>query len=100
MAGALLSNQGLRVNDAKTRIASRGGQQRVTGVVVNVKPQPPREMRRRVRAMFHQAERYPRKFKKKTAELRGYLSYLSSYPALSDSVELKKYGAVLEKLKK
>ncbi len=99
-ATALLESQGLKLNDAKTRIASRGGQQRVTGVVVNVKPQPPRVMRRKIRAMFHQAERFPRKYMKKTSELRGYLSYLRSYPELSDSRETRKYSAVLKKLKK
>ena len=97
-AAALLTSRGLNLNDTKSRIASQGGQQRVTGVVVNVKAQPPRGLRRRVRAMFHQAELYPRKFKNRVAELRGYLSYLYSYPELRNSAEIKKYNAVLEKL--
>lgn len=94
----LLKEHGLKINNKKTRIASQGGQQRVTGVVVNVKPQPPREFRRRIRAMFHQADLYPEQFKERVAELRGYLSYLQSYPVLTDTTEVHKYKLIVKKL--
>ncbi|MEN8206099.1 MAG: retron St85 family RNA-directed DNA polymerase [Pseudomonadota bacterium] len=97
-ASSILKNKGLTLNDKKTRIASNGGQKRVTGVVVNVKPQPPRKLRRRIRAMFHQAENRPNEYKDKLSQLRGYLSYLMSYPVLRDSAELKKYKKILDNL--
>lgn len=95
----LLRQSGLQINDKKTRIASNGGQQQVTGVVVNEKPQPPRQLRRRIRAMFHRAKHHPEEFKDKLPQLRGYLSYLQSYYVLAGSVELEKYRAILERLK-
>lgn len=98
-AKQMLWNMGLRLNEEKSRIASRGGQQRVTGVVVNSKAQPPRTLRRQVRAMFHQAERHPEQFEGRKRELQGYLSYLSSYPELAGSPALMKYKEILETLK-
>lgn len=98
-AASLLRRRGLQLNDKKTRIASRGGQQKVTGVVVNEKLQPPRRLRRKVRAMFHQAEMNPKAFRDRLPELRGFLSYLRSFPYLTDSEELIRYGQVLAKLR-
>lgn len=98
LAERLLNEIGLRLNSKKTRIASKGGQQKVTGVVVNEKPQPPRDLRRRIRAMFHQAKMSPDEFRQKLPMLRGYLSYLSSYPALRNSEELNSYINVLKKI--
>ncbi len=95
----LLLQTGLRLNEEKTRIASRGGQQKVTGIVVNAKAQPPRKLRRQIRAMFHQAERHPDQFKDRIAVLRGYLSYLRSFPVLEEAEDLKRYAQVIKKLK-
>ncbi len=44
-----LSRQGFILNDKKTVVVGRSGQQRVTGIVVNEKPQVPREIRRAIR---------------------------------------------------
>lgn len=93
-----LSARGLELNAKKTRIASRGGQQRVAGVVVNNKALPPRTLRRRVRAMFHQANNYPEEHVKKYNILRGYLSYFNSFPALKSGSELESYKEVLKRL--
>lgn len=98
-AKQMLGSMGLRLNEEKSRIASRGGQQRVTGVVVNLKAQPPRTLQRQVRAMFHQAALHPEQFEGRKKELRGYLSYLHSYPVLAGSTALKKYKEILETLK-
>jgi retron-type reverse transcriptase len=98
-AEKLLRELGLRLNDKKTRIASQGGQQKVTGLVVNTKPQPPRKLRRRIRAMFHQADLKPEQHKDRKSKLQGYLSYLQSFPALENSDELKAYKRVIRKLK-
>ena len=75
----LLKARGLQLNDKKTRIASRSGSQRVTGLVVNEKLQPPRSYQRKVRAIFHQAFRKPILYIERIEELRGHISYLSSF---------------------
>jgi retron-type reverse transcriptase len=85
---------GLRLKETKTRIASRGGQQKVTGIVVNERVSPPRKLRREVRAMFHQASLKP-----KEADLRkltGYISYFNSFEALRGSRELRNYYKIIQ----
>lgn len=91
-----LAKLGLRLNDEKTRIASVGGQQRVTGVVVNTRISPPRKLRRQVRAMFHKASLNPHEADIST--LRGYLSYLNSYDFLKGSKELENYSLILRRV--
>lgn len=98
-AERLLKERSLRVNAKKTRIASRGGQQKVTGVMVNVKLQPSRKLRREIRAMFHQAELHPEIFKDRILEMQGYLSYLKSFPALAESRDLHEYRRIIKNLK-
>jgi len=98
LCSELLKNYRLRLNDKKTRIASRGGSQRVTGVVVNKKLQPPREYQRRVRAIFHKAFNNPEQYIDKVNELRGHLSYLSSFDTLKETRHLRRYKMVLNKL--
>ena len=93
-----LSAKGLKLNTKKTRIASRGGQQRVTGIVVNEKALPPRKLRRRVRAMFYHANKHPEEHIEKLNILRGYLSYFNSFPALKHSSELEGYKETLKRL--
>lgn len=95
----LLEGYSLKLKDEKTRIASNKASQRVTGVVVNEKLQPPREYQRRVRALFHNANKYPDQYIEKIEELRGHLSYLSSFEALKDSRHIRRYQMVLAKLK-
>ncbi len=84
---------GLDIKEEKTRIASRGGQQRVTGVVVNNKLLPSRKLRRQLRAMFHQAQLNPHLANIK--QLKGYYSYLNSYKALKHTLELQKYHQII-----
>lgn len=81
----------LELNDKKTRIASQGGQQRVTGVIVNEQPRPPRKFRREVRAAFHNAAKKDALDKKTISRLRGYVSYLRSFEALRDGKEVVAY---------
>ena len=70
----------------------------MAGVVVNDKALPPRKLRRRVRAMFHQANNNPDEHIEKCNILRGYLSYFNSFPALKSSSELKNYKEILKRL--
>ena len=93
-----LAENGLLLNNRKTRVASRGGQQNVTGVVVNEKAQPPRKFRRRVRAMLHQASHNLESAKHRLHELQGYVSYLRSFPTLRDSHHVQRYLASITKI--
>lgn len=81
----------LSLNEEKTRVASQGGQQRVTGVVVNERPRPPRKFRREVRAAFHNAAKSDALDKNSIRKLRGYVSYLRSFEALRDGKEVAAY---------
>jgi retron-type reverse transcriptase len=95
----LLAAQQLQVNEKKTRIASRGGQQNVTGVVVNVVPQPPRRLRKLVRAMFHKAEHNLQNSAALYSSLAGYCSYIKSFPHCSGSKSVLHYESVLDSVK-
>ena len=50
-------DEGLTVNEEKTRVMRRGRRQEVTGVIVNDRPSVAREEVRRLRAVLHQAGR-------------------------------------------
>lgn len=86
---------GFELNHDKTRVAGVGGQQRVTGVVVNVTSSPPRMRTRRIRAIFHQAELSPDKFAIRIPELAGHLGYLAQFPKFAHSAVLEHYRTVL-----
>ncbi|RYD31880.1 MAG: RNA-directed DNA polymerase, partial [Verrucomicrobiaceae bacterium] len=51
----LCAEEGFTVNEKKTRVQRPNSQQSVTGVVVNQRPNVPRTLRRRLRAILHQA---------------------------------------------
>jgi retron-type reverse transcriptase len=64
VAGRLITNvrrivadERFTLNDAKTRVARRSRRQVVTGLVVNDQVATPRQLRRRLRAMLHKAQR-------------------------------------------
>jgi hypothetical protein len=52
---AIASDEGFRVNAAKTRVMGRGRRQTVTGVVVNERPNVPRAEYERLKATLHRA---------------------------------------------
>ncbi len=53
----ITQDEGFTVNEKKTRVNRRNSSQRVTGIVVNSsQPSVPRKLRRRLRAVLHQAE--------------------------------------------
>jgi retron-type reverse transcriptase len=49
--------EGFCINEKKSRVLRRGAAQRVTGLVVNVKPSLPRRELRRLRAILHRARK-------------------------------------------
>ena len=89
---------GLSLNEAKTRISTRHGQQRVTGVIVNKLALPPRSDRRRVRAMIHNALKAGNITPRHYAEIRGHVSYFGMFPSLRGSAELEFYRHCLDDL--
>ncbi len=93
-----LRKHNLNLNESKTRIASAAGQQRVTGVVVNDRAVPPRILRRKIRAIFHQAENNPGAFSERIGELGGYLGYLREFPKLRRAASTLEYMSVLSEV--
>lgn len=55
-ATSIIEQEGFRVNPKKVRILSRATRQHVTGVIVNEKLSSPRETRRTLRAILHNAQ--------------------------------------------
>ena len=94
-----LKKEGFSVNGSKTRISYKGGQQKVTGLVVNEKVQPPRKFRRNIRAAFHNAEKDPERGYKNIERLRGYYNYLNMFESFYNSQEKIKYKNIIDFLK-
>ncbi len=76
---AIFQGAGLSVNSRKTRRIGPGGRQIITGLIVNANALPPRWKRRRWRATFHRASRYPHEFQGRVAELRGIAAFVNQY---------------------
>ena len=76
---AIIAASGFQVNTAKSRNWRPGQRLITTGMVINEKVQPPRELRRRLRAMFHQAEVAPHMFRRQRAKLAGWAAFVNMY---------------------
>ncbi len=74
----ILTNS-FRINKAKIRVLGPGQRLSTTGMVVNVKPQPVRTLRRRLRVRFHQAALDPSKFVNEANQLQGWAAYVNMY---------------------
>lgn len=74
-----LARLNLKINDGKTRIFGPSSRKVVTGVVVNVWPQPSRRERRNLRAALHQAKTHPGSYVDRLHELQGRAAYMLSY---------------------
>lgn len=57
-AGGYLHIMGMELNRKKTRLCSNGSRQTVTGIVVNEKPQLPRDYKRRLRQEIYYCRKY------------------------------------------
>jgi RNA-directed DNA polymerase len=90
----VLKRHGFRINSQKTRFAGPGQALYVTGLVVNEKVHPNRELRRRLRAIFHQAATHPSRYQERSAETSGWASYVNSY----DHALGEKYLAIARSL--
>jgi len=75
----ILGRYGFTVNNNKSRIIGRGGKQVVSGLVVNQCVLPSREIRRRWRAIFHNASSNPKDFTDRVTSLFGIASFTNQY---------------------
>lgn len=75
----VLKRYGFNINSAKTRFAGPGQARYVTGLVVNEKVHPNRDLRRQLRAMFYQAATNPGQYSSRSSELLGWASFVNSY---------------------
>ena len=90
-----LKDWGFRTNHRKTRIIGGGGKQILTGLVVNTSGLPPRQKRRRWRAMFHQASVEPSKFLGKSQTLTGISAFVNEYDGKLASIYFNIAGRVV-----
>ena len=58
LVSKILNDEGLNINQAKTRLMLPHNQQEVTGIVVNEKMQAPRPVRRNLRKAVHYIEKF------------------------------------------
>ena len=72
----IVLTEGFVVRESKTHMMRKNRRQIVTGLVVNEKPSIPRFMRKRLRAIFHQAALDPNDFVTRFDELSGHAAYL------------------------
>ena len=80
----ILEEKNFNLNERKSRILGAGARQLVTGLVTNDKPHPPREVRRKWRAMFDRAERHPQEYVDRLPVLNGIAAFIKQYdPSLS-----------------
>ncbi len=92
---AVIAEVGFQLHDGKSRVVGPGGRQVVAGVVVNERGLPSRVVRRRWRAMFHRADRFPQEFVDRSMQLTGVASFVNQY----SPAQAKRYFAVAEKVR-
>ena len=92
----IIDSEGFFLNMRKTRFLRKNSAQVVSGLVVNERPNLPRAKRRKIRAMFHQAELNPEQYKGRVKELENHLSMLTMLNP--QSKEVSKYRIILNQL--
>ena len=78
-AEKILNRFGFSLNKKKSRIIGQGGRQVIAGLVVNNNALPPRVRRRRWRATFHRASKYPKEFMDRVHTLLGIASFVNQF---------------------
>ena len=95
--------EGFTINQQKFRVIRDSQRQVVTGIVVNDKPQVPRELRRELRAILHncektsvdeQAKRHPRF----TGNVGAFSQYLRGIAAYLNMVQPEQGAAMLKRV--
>jgi retron-type reverse transcriptase len=75
----MIKKYGFTINKSKSRLMGPRCRREVTGLTVNQQLSIPREKRRQLRAMFHQAVRQPTLAEERKQQLRGYIAWISQY---------------------
>ena len=79
----IVAAYGFRIHARKSTVKGPRQRRVVTGLVVSDRAQPPRTLRRQLRARFHQARLHPEQFTEEIGSLGGWASYVNMYdPAL------------------
>ncbi len=96
----IIEDEGFILNTEKTHLYRRSGRQTVTGLVVNEKVSVPRVLRRRVRAILHNAEQtgLAAQNRNNIPNFRAYLSGLIGYIAEADRAHGQKFAAQLKRV--
>lgn len=92
----IVNEEGFLLNHSKTSILRANRRQLVTGIVVNERVNIPRRLRKRWRAMFHQADLYPEEFVERLDELQGIVAYLQMVRPEDTAIE--NYRAAIAQL--
>jgi retron-type reverse transcriptase len=93
---SVVSAHSFRVNGNKVTVRGPGQRLVTTGMVVNAKVHPPRDLLRRLRARFHQATLNPNLFVPEANRLLGWAAYVNMY----DRALGAKYLAVARNVQK
>jgi retron-type reverse transcriptase len=75
----VVAEEGFKIHPEKTRVARKGGRQKVTGLIVNgeAAPRVPRKLRRQMRAaVYNLGKGRPLKEGETSATLAGYAAYI------------------------
>jgi retron-type reverse transcriptase len=77
----IVADEKLTVNEDKTRVQRPNARQSVTGIVVNLRPNVPRRVRRRLRAILHHAknEGLAKQNRQNHQNFKGWLSGMIAY---------------------
>ena len=91
-------DEGFALNPKKGRAQGRGGRQDVTGIVVNVKPNLPRDELKRLRAILHQAKKtgLEAQNREKVPDYRRVLEGQIAYVMMVDRAKGQKLKAALD----
>ncbi len=92
----LIERHMFRVNPEKLKLAGPGQRLMTTGMVVNVDAHPMRQVRRQLRARFHQANLNPSQFTEQAHQLVGWAAYVNMYDHSTGSEYLAIAKKVLE----
>lgn len=93
----IIADEDFLLNPRKTTVLRSNRRQVVTGLVVNEKAAVSRHVRKKWRAIFHQARLAPSLFKHRVEELEGYIGLLSM--VCPNHPPLTKYREVLNIVK-
>ncbi|MGL5094899.1 MAG: reverse transcriptase family protein, partial [Planctomycetia bacterium] len=85
-ARKIVADEGFVENADKTRVMRNGVRQEVTGIVVNDRPTLPREERRRLRAVLHNAAKHGLESQNKSGR-SDFASYLTGKVAYASMVD-------------